>query len=257
MYFGSNAETDNLQWVFVCGCARSGTTVFAELLRSHDNFGIGRERYGRYVRLNGCLSSELFEKHRFCCDLREGDSHHLRLDSYYAQLFDRYEKCTHIGDKIPQLYKRYDVVASAFPDSRFIFLLRSVFDVASSFKDRQSKSKIESSNPWPEWRGVESAVDEWNRSTADTLRFFDSGQVFIARYDQLFLDANLLAEVFGFLEASVTSSVQAFWSAAAKKRLDIEGRRANILSAREREYVSANARFHDYNRLLELHAASL
>ncbi len=39
------------QYTFICGCARSGTSVFAELLRSHWQILMGRERYAVRFRL--------------------------------------------------------------------------------------------------------------------------------------------------------------------------------------------------------------
>jgi len=92
------------QMVFICGCSRSGTTTFVDLLNTHEKIAIGRERYGKRLRIHKRLTPDLFEKARFLQDYHPDDGHQKKLLPLYATLEKRYDACTHIGDKIPNLF---------------------------------------------------------------------------------------------------------------------------------------------------------
>jgi hypothetical protein len=241
-----------MQWTFISGCPRSGTSITADLFRAHSSFGMGRERYGRYLRINESLDPAMFDKQRFCRDLQAGDSHHRALDQYYDDLFLRFDRCTHLGDKIPHVHKQYAGLRNAFPNARFIFLVRDVFDVANSFKARQTLSLNKKSGAWPTWRGVEAAVEEWNRSISDTIEAFGTCDIFVARYDRLFTDSGMLDEMMGFVRAPVTAEIDAFWTKASVQRQQITRSRSSNLSETERRFVEKNADFEKFEKLLKL-----
>ena len=110
---------------------------------------------------SGSFTRDLFDRDRFCRDFRDGDSHHRVLQPYYATLYSRYNHCTHVGDKLPNLYEHYQKIIEYFPDSKLIYMLRNPFHLAQSFERRAMDSSGEEGD-WPKWRGWKKAIEEWN-----------------------------------------------------------------------------------------------
>ena len=238
------------QWVFVCGCARSGTSTMADLLRSHPSFAMGRERFGRRYRSRGTLSPELFKKDRFCAELVDGDSHHSTLDGYYEALRPRFDSCTHVGDKIPFLHTGYEEISRVFSGVKFVFMLRDVYEVALSFERRAEHTRQTKSAGWPADRGWRVAVDEWNLSLANTIAALHTGSIHVVMYEQLYRSDEQLQNLFLFLNAEVDKAVEAFHSKARAQRERIENDRDHALTRVQEEYITNRADFDSYNALV-------
>lgn len=195
--------------LFLCGCARSGTSVLQRVLAGHADIALGMERYIRRFRQSGHLSPDLFEKERFF-DVREGDTFYpdlSRFERTYSAMADRYDQCRYVGDKIPLLYRGYDAIFESFPNARFIFISRGIWDVASSFKRRALN---ESDPTWGDGRGVADAIREWNdahRLTAEAMQRHGD-RIFVVNYEKLFGEWSGLEAMFDFLSLTVSGGVK-------------------------------------------------
>ena len=236
------------QWVFICGCSRSGTSATALLLRSHPNVAMGTERYASRLRSQKYLTPDLFEKDRFCRNRIDGDSHQNHLNWYYDQLYQRFDDCTHIGDKIPDMHPHFAAMRENFPGAKFLFMLRHVQPVANSFEVRSLEAGPE--RAWPANRDGFVAVNEWNQSMRDVEAAMTSDDIRVVDYDRLFKSDDLLREILGFLSLELTPDVRAFWRKGVRKRRVIDGKVRNSLSAAHLANIEKNADLDMYKRLL-------
>lgn len=241
-----------MQTVFICGCSRSGTTSFADFLRAHQQIAMGRERYGKRLRLTGRLSPDLFEKTRFCEDLQPDDSHHRRLQPYYGELAERFESCTHIGDKIPNLFRHFPQIRSDYPEVKILFLARNIYHVADSFEVRAQRSRQHEKAKWPIWRDATQAVEEWNESLKAVLAFRDRLDLFVVDYDRLYKDSEMLAQVTRFLGVDASEELNTFWVKASEDRHYIDAKPRNHLSEEQLAYIKTQADFAAYETVLNL-----
>ena len=172
---------DERQFLFVCGCARSGTTALALLLNHHPDICIGLERFSK-LSLGRKLSKELFEPKRFA-DIRPEDCGYPTFDerSRSVDLPDRITTAHVVGDKQPRFFAVYDHLQAVFPQATHIYIARNIFDVAASYKRRLLDQQD------PAWnRDVSRAISEWNESIAKTLTFRRQAAVLIVEYEKLF-----------------------------------------------------------------------
>lgn len=224
----------------------------ANLLRSHNQIAFGRERYNSFFKRTNRLSTDLFEKKRFCQTLLAGDTHHTQLDKYYQDLLNRYEHCTFVGDKIPSLYRIYADLNREFPGCKIVFMLRDIFDVASSFEARRAHSLKNLQAPWPTTKGYREAVFDWNLSIDTTLSCQSASIIEIVDYEQLYKSDDVLENLFQFLGLECSDSVRAFWQDAKLKQQDIQRNRKNGLDQSQREYILEHANFEGYRTLSKI-----
>lgn len=196
-------------FLFVCGCARSGTSVLRRLLYAHPEVAIGLERYIKRLRTDGTLSPELFERARFL-NPQEGDTFYLSLDHFkagYVGMAERYAQARYWGDKIPMLYRHYEEILTRFPGAKILFISRGLEDVALSYKRRASD---EDEGNWGTGRGVDVAIQEWNEAhqmTASAMSRFP-GQVIAINYESLFGEWKGVHELFASLDLKITPEVR-------------------------------------------------
>ncbi|KGF72799.1 hypothetical protein DO97_04800 [Neosynechococcus sphagnicola sy1] len=197
------------EYLFVCGCARSGTSVLRKLLVAHPKVVIGLERYINLYRSKGKLTPDLFEKERFL-NLQTGDTFYQSLDHFpeaYSGFKERYENATFFGDKIPLLYRGYDAIFTEFPQARVIFISRTLEDVAVSFKRRANDP---SDKTWGAKRGVEAAIEEWNAAHRLTVQALEKypRRILVVNYEIMFGTWVGVREMFNFLELDLPIEVR-------------------------------------------------
>jgi hypothetical protein len=155
-----------MNYLFVCGTARSGTTAFAELLNTHPKIVVGIERYKRVLIGNPDQPFELqdlFSYDRFF-NWSESETNVRVNEGQYKELYERarakFEQAELIGDKIPGLYRRIPWLLNQVPDAKIIYMLRSPLAVAKSWDVRAKRQE----RSWPATNDFFAAVPEWNRS---------------------------------------------------------------------------------------------
>ena len=149
------------KYLFVCGAPRSGTTLLSRLLGANDSVVLGIERF-KGVSAKGALEPSLFEEERFF-RFEEGDTNIKgpAFDRHYEKSRAKYSTASHIGDKIPNLYKRIGLVRERFgAETQFVFCFRNVVDVAASWNQRAKKS----SDNWPAKNDFRQGTLAWNES---------------------------------------------------------------------------------------------
>lgn len=243
------------QHTFICGGARSGTSAMADLLRAHPQIAMGRERYAFLLRDGHPYEPHLFEKDRFCLDHRPDDSHHRLVQPYYAELHARFDQCTMVGDKLPNLWEGYDRVLQYFPNCKVIYMLRNVFHVAQSFQGRCDQAMKQNlnpnlpNNPWPESRDWKRGVEEWNLSLEETLKHPRSRDFHVFPYEHLFSQDELLDDLFYYLDLPVDLAVKEEWKASQAIRLELEANRSLRFRSEQMDWIMRNARFDLFQEL--------
>lgn len=150
--------------LFLAGLARSGTTALLHVMNAHPEVVIGMERYKRVVS-GGIdrLGPELFEKERFF-DFSDGLTNQdpeeaARWGVDYAALEAKWDQATYVGDKMTTV--RFDRVHERLPEARFVFIVRDIDQVASSW-DRRAQDATD--QHWPERSDAKASVERWNQS---------------------------------------------------------------------------------------------
>lgn len=227
----------------------------AELLRSHGEIAMGRERYGyRYIDYG--LPSSLFEKERFCRDLQPGDSHHATLQPYYEEVYQRFDSCRYRGDKIPRIATDYGPLLASYIRPKVVVMLRNIADVASSFNRRADQSErlaAQGVTPgWPPDRRSAAAVQTWNAAMRNTLGVLDKIDHHLVVYEELFARPGALERLFSFLDLPLTENVQAVYQDKMRKNDKLKERRQLALTPHEEQFIARNADFESHRRLLAL-----
>lgn len=237
-------------YAFICGTARSGTSELWRLVSAHPKAAIGVERYiNRAVTGRFELDTRLFEHERFF-RIEDGDTFYDNLDwcgAYYPRLEKRFDDCVLFGDKIPRLYQQYDQVNKVFSKPKILFILRNIFDVASSYNQRAMEGKN-----WRAERDYAVAVTDWNESLSSTLAHFDNSEIFVLEYETLFYEGAAIAPVFEFLGLDLDPAVIQCYRLQLIKAGELQSKRKDGLTPLQKHYICQNASFSEYQRLLEL-----
>ncbi len=237
-------------YLFLCGCARSGTTALWELLVSEKSVLIGLERYIHQVDKSYNLKPDLYDKDRFFKH-HKSDNHFPDLDSngkagnFYRDAMSHWEDAQYKGDKLPKLYLHLEQHFNLFPQSKLIFIFRNIFDVAASFENRLANKQ----NNWK--RGFRKAVEEWNTSLNAIMPYLKDGRVLILNYEELFYgnyDVNRLQE---FLSIDLNGLKQKLNKMQAKHKAGRGKQKLQVLKPLQVHYISNNANFEAYKKLSE------
>jgi len=178
-----------LNYLFIAGTPRSGTSAITELLSAHANIALGMERFKKLYNPNR-VTEELFnEKHFFTYNdeetnvLLEG----AKYDKYYKNLKQKYAYSTVRGDKYPFLFKNYHTLAERFGDKcQFIYIVRNPYSVASSWNVRAKKPK----DKWPLENDYSVSVKHWNDANRRTLNAIKKGyKIQVVEYDKLYTES--------------------------------------------------------------------
>lgn len=178
--------------LFVCGTARSGTTALTYLLNTHPRVVVGVERYRRLLTRFGKGDPDeigepirrLFDRERLLFDHRPEDTRPFPPTEVTAAAA-KYDQCLYVGDKVPALFRCLDVLGTACPEARFIYIVRDPVPVAASWQRRADND----ADNWPSTRGYRDAVAMWNESVRCALAAIDTlgeDRVACVRYETLF-----------------------------------------------------------------------
>ena len=190
-----------MEYLFIAGCARSGTTAMARLLNQDPRILIGIERY-KYIPK--ATRPPHFYKEKFL-NPAATETNMLRAD-LFEQFRKKWEvgRLQYIGDKVPAYYRLMPHLTQTFPYCKIIFMVRDLLPVASSFNLRAYDS---ASTSWPIKNDYRRAVKEWNASLDYLKQYIKAGydkQVFIVRYEHFFSgEIAYLMALYDFLEMEI------------------------------------------------------
>jgi len=114
------------RYLFITGCARSGTTALAKLVGSHNNIIMGIERFGCLVSpKNFTMTKDHFKFDRFF-DVKPGDTFYNNFDDFHkwdSNIRNKIKTVKYIGDKRPDLYHVYDKLFAEFENAKVLFMM--------------------------------------------------------------------------------------------------------------------------------------
>jgi sulfotransferase family protein len=190
--------------VVILGVSRSGTTLLKEMLDRHPDLAIPSESY---------FISQLWDRHRaevdadrFAADLGRLERiaawgvdpadvrarlparapFHDAVQAIYA-CYAGARGCRRFGDKTPLYMQRLACVARAFPDARYVHIVRDGRDACLSFLAMRRRPRLNFSRP----RGVAGFAAQWHMEITDARALGDSlpaGRYLELRYEDLVRD---------------------------------------------------------------------
>lgn len=239
------------RYLFICGCPRSGTTAMWSLLTAAPDIVLGLERYGtRMFASTGGLSPDLFQAERFF-DVRPGDTFYNDLDAfhpYYRAARTRFADAAAVGDKLPKLYMRFQALATAFPQSTVVFMLRNIYDVASSYKKRAADPEDAT---WRRGQGVSAAIDDWTHSIAAFQAFAPTLDVVPVVYEELFVEGRGIDALCRHVGLTVTDAVTHQYRNLLARSTQLERDRDRSLTVREVNEICMRAPFGGFRKIVE------
>lgn len=225
-------------FLFVAGCARSGTSALTRMLASSPHIIVSAERYNLLTRPGDfTLTPAHFERERFF-DVREGDTHYRDFESVYAGetqgRFDHFDAARFVGDKKPAYYLVYDELLQAFPGARVVFIYREPVAVASSYQARLVQGVR-----WRPRADFQMAVTEWNESLERTAAAIERypGQILPIDYDSVFMSDLPLDPLVRFLGLDSLDLPQNELESTRTKAWQLEQAREDFLTPKQMDWV--------------------
>jgi hypothetical protein len=233
-----------MKYLFVGGCARSGTSSLTRLLNSHKKILVGIERYNKLChKHNYSLNKGHFLKKRFF-QVEKGDTFYSDFSEVHKRskwLYRKYESLEYIGLKYTSIHNIMDELNSTFGNPVIIYIYRDIFDVAESWNQRTIKG-----NNWPKTKNYIEAVEEWNYSLKTIKSYIENKQEIICvNYNDVFYSNKSLKKLFAELNLNVHFGVF-FKIILARIRALILKRKRSVLSQKDYSYVLKNASFELY-----------
>src|SRR5579885_3627992 len=233
----------NKGFLFICGCPRSGTTAFWELMIAHPGIVLGVERYVLLSYEKMRIRPSLFEKSKFF-ELETGETFYPNLSEfnrYYDLAWERFADALWLGDKIPPLYQDYDGIEANFENAHILFIVRNIIDVAESYQRRASNPDDKTWNPTWDYRR---AVHDWYTSILATQNLLDLAgrrtKLAIISYEELFLQTAELRPIFDWLELDIPESVHTKYDGLLRRSQQLDGQRGSNLTSSQRQYIALN-----------------
>jgi hypothetical protein len=232
------ASAEGHDYLFISGCARSGTSATVTLLNEDPRIALGMERF-KY--LQGRIRPYHFRPGYFLNP--SPDETNILHPGWYRPLRRKWENgdVRLVGDKVfaNRQANVYPQIWEHFSAPKLLYLLRDPEAVAGSYERRLA-------NPadlnWP--HDHRRAVQDWNRGIAslrDLAAAEPGAEFFVVRYERLFSgDAGYLRELFEYLGLPPSAETEA---ALAKMTSGWEKRqmRGDGLTDDQRAYVREQA----------------
>ncbi|MEA3445690.1 MAG: sulfotransferase [Bacteroidota bacterium] len=236
------------KYLFIGGCGRSGTSVLTQILGSHTQIVLGLERYNKIMKKNFfSLTQSHFEKERFI-NIREGDTFYndFKKFQHHHNIPEKWDEALIFGVKYPPFERIYKLMKNAFGNFSYVYIYRNIYDVAESWND-----KVRRGGRWKPDKNYLKAVDRWNNSLKDTLKYIELGENIIClNYEDLLFTQKPINRIFDLFGIKMDQNVEntlAIARAKAPKKKSKKGK----LSPQEFDYVNKNAHielFHEFNK---------
>jgi hypothetical protein len=251
-------------FLFVCGCPRSGTTVLTQLLNWHPKISLGIERFGKLLNRDSELFlPRIFNPKRFF-KIRKSDCFYDSLEfkaysEWYCSDFNenKYKNSTYVGDKNPKFYEHLDTINSNFRNNNYkiIFILRDINSVAKSYN-------VRANNPNDKWKAendFKQAIVDWNKGISSICHQIDNQEnasnLISVNYDDFFSNYELgkskLSSLFSKLELNLEADVLRGYELLKKqseKIIAIKENNQELYQTYEldEKYISSNALLDKY-----------
>ena len=244
------------KYAFICGCPRSGTTAITFLLSSHPMISLGLERYKYYAnnRKINKINEELFSYELFF-EFKEEQTNILPQNSkqysdYYNGLKEKYRYSLIYGDKYPDYFQFYNNLKDSFFDAKFIYLLRDIYEVASSWNVRAN----EPNSSWPKHADYREAVKRWNESLKETNDFLKISpkNLFVCDYDSIFGNSrNYLEKLLKFIDIPLHFEIVKHYKLATKEYPKVK-KKSKKITPDQSLFIKENANFILYEKIKAL-----
>lgn len=236
-----NQAPDATRYLFVAGCPRSGTTAMVHLLNADPRIIVGRERFKFTV---DTLGPDHFAPEHFFAPTE--DETNDCNPTYYGRLKARWDTggVAYIGDKFPHYFRHLHTLRKRFPGCRFLFMVRELETVASSYNVRAQR---EEDTAWPPHQDYQYAVKHWNESLMRLCQYVQAhgdADIFPVLYESLYSgDMAYLEALYDFLELPLIPEVSkkfaemtTDWESRANKSLQLDdAMRSYLDSKRDKE----------------------
>jgi|GEM_PF-5707964 len=227
------------KYFLVTGCARSGTTILSRIINLHPAIYCSIERLNPHLKFNTCsVTSKQFEIDS-CLAGFAGEAK--------ANLSEKIENAIFIGDKSTIAYRHFEELSNAIsPSPFFIFIIRNIFDVASSFNVRSKRQD----SKWRVELDYKIAVEEWNASLVNAISAQDAGiPIHVVQYEHLF-NKITLENIFSYFHLTCTEELLAKINLLEERGKMIQHSRVQALSGLEKKYILINANIDAYKDLI-------
>ncbi len=240
-----------MDFLFISGCPRSGTSALVHLLSGSTDVLLGMERYGHLTtKDNFLLNKSHFEKQRFF-KVTEGDTFYDDFDKFHAfdpLIHEKFDNCKIVGDKRPDLYESYDKLFSAFPETKVLFIYRDIIEVASSYQAR-----VILGDTWPKSKNFSQAVNDWNRAlflTREAAR--KDYNIKTVEFSDIFTHNKDLSPLFSYLNIEYCDNLQKKVKHINARSIQLQKQRKCFLSSKEEQYVAKRAKTSLLNDMAKL-----
>ncbi|TVQ80141.1 MAG: sulfotransferase [Phycisphaeraceae bacterium] len=175
--------------VFIVGCGRSGTTVLREMIDRHPQFAIGAETTFLCDFLNADRLAEIWKLDAaHVRELAKRSENVVRFAETFFREHAEREGKPQWGDKTPRNISVLPWLLHAFPNSRFIHIIRDGRDVACSRATFRTHTLVRGKvvkRRQPKTLSYADAAGEWVRAVTLGLAYESHPRVTSVRYERL------------------------------------------------------------------------
>ncbi len=235
------------QYVFVGGCARSGTTSLTKIIGSHKKIVLGMERYNNYFNENNfLLTEEHFNKQRFF-SVEKNDTFYDNFSDFHnwcPKIYNKYDKSLFIGTKYTDIHRFIDQLNASFNSPIIFYIYRDIFDVAESWNRRA----LRQNDGWPADKDYTQAILTWNESLAIIKKYKQVGlNIICVNFYDLFFTTKSIEQLFYQLDLKPDRGVKRMIK-HLRNKAPIKKEKKGKLSNQEIDYISKNAniKLYDY-----------
>ena len=235
------------QHLFVCGVARSGTTVLTRTLNGHPQIALGLERFKGLVA-RGRIEEYLphpFTADRFF-DFSDGLTDILpdsqAFGPFYAAVREKFDGARYVGDKVPGMFRFMANMKRQFPEAKFVIIIRDIEQVAHSWDARATNP----ADHWPERNDALRAVTIWNKGNHAFKHHVRTApkRTVVVDHNSFFGDntGEKIRALCDFLDLPLAPEAASAFEAAHKRYVSRVAVKERSLRAEAREAIDQHAR---------------